>query len=90
MTQVKTNRDWHRSRLERQVSEIARYDAEREPARIPWPVLHEAREKYIAWEASCACCLRLSYENRLTFLPLYHLPGKSRVRNASMRLVHES
>jgi hypothetical protein len=51
MTQVNTKREWHMSRLERQVSEIARYDAEREAERIPWPVLREAREKYIAWEA---------------------------------------
>ncbi len=51
MTQANTEGDWHPSRLERQVSEIARSDAEREAARIPWPVLHEACEKYIAWEA---------------------------------------
>lgn len=34
MTQVETKQAWRPSRLERQVSEIAHYDAEREAARI--------------------------------------------------------
>ncbi len=62
MTQVKIKRAWHPSRLERQASEIARYDAEREAARIPSPILQEAREKYIAWEAlpvGAACAYRM-------------------------------
>lgn len=51
MIKVKSERELHPSRLERQVSAIPRYDAEREAPRIPWPILQEAREKYIAWEA---------------------------------------
>lgn len=47
----RTKQDWRPSRLERQVSQIARYDAEREAARIPWRRLRVAREKYIEWDA---------------------------------------
>lgn len=47
----KTEQDWRPSQLERQVAEMARYDAEREAARIPWQRLYAAREKYIEWDA---------------------------------------
>jgi len=48
--QVNTKRTWRPSRLEVQVSEMARRTAERQAARIPWPRLYEAREEYVAWE----------------------------------------
>jgi hypothetical protein len=51
IAQTKTKQTWHPSRLEREASEKARYDAEREAARIPWQLLYLAREKYIEWEA---------------------------------------
>lgn len=51
MVQAKTKRLWRPSELERQVGQAARLTAEREAARIPWPQLQEAREKYVAWEA---------------------------------------
>ncbi len=51
MAQVKTKRTWRPSRLERQVSAMARHDAEREAARIPWQRLYVARKKYVEWDA---------------------------------------
>lgn len=51
MAQLKNKRIWRPSRLERQVSAMARYDAEREAARIPWRRLYAAGEKYIEWDA---------------------------------------
>ena len=51
MTQVKTKRTWRPGPLERRVREVARRTAEHEAARIPWPRLQGAREKYVEWEA---------------------------------------
>ncbi len=51
MTQVKTKRTWRPGPLERRVGEAACRTAEHEAARIPWPCLQGAREKYIEWEA---------------------------------------
>ena len=51
MAQAKTKPTWRPSALQRRVGEFARLTAEREAARIPWPQLYEAREKYVEWEA---------------------------------------
>jgi hypothetical protein len=51
MTQTTTKRTWRPGRLELQVSEIARQMATEQAGRIPWPILYEARENYIWWEA---------------------------------------
>ena len=51
MTQAKTKRIWRPGPLERRVGEVARRTAEHEAARIPWPCLQGAREKYVEWEA---------------------------------------
>src|SRR5437899_459892 len=51
MVQPKPKRLWQPSELERRVGHAARLTAEREAARIPWQRLHEAREKYVEWEA---------------------------------------
>lgn len=51
MAQVKTMRTWRPSLLQTRVGEVARLTAEREAARIPWPQLHKACEKYVEWEA---------------------------------------
>src|SRR5437667_4719482 len=51
MAQAKTKRSWRPGALQRRVGEVARLSAEREAARIPWPQLYEAREKYVEWEA---------------------------------------
>src|SRR5438876_3579297 len=51
MVRPKPNRLWRPSELERRVGRAARLTAEREAARIPWPQLQEAREKYVWWEA---------------------------------------
>jgi hypothetical protein len=51
MVEAKTKRAWRPSDLERRVGQAARLTAEREAARIPWPQLQDAREKYVAWEA---------------------------------------
>lgn len=48
---MKTTRTWRPSSLQGRVEEVARRTAEQEAARIPWPRLHEAREKYVEWEA---------------------------------------
>ena len=50
MVQPETKRLWRPSKLETQVAGKARQMAERE-ARVPWPQLQEAREKFVAWEA---------------------------------------
>ena len=42
---------WNPGTLEKRVGQTARLTAEREAARIPWPRLQAAREKYMAWEA---------------------------------------
>src|SRR5207245_5545021 len=47
----KPKRLWRPSELERRVGQTARLTAEKEAARIPWPQLHEAREKHVDWEA---------------------------------------
>ena len=51
MAQAKTKPTWRPSTLQRHIGEFARLTAEREAARIPWPQLYEAREKYVEWEA---------------------------------------
>ena len=51
ITQTKTKRTWRPGRLEREVAEIGRCDAEKEAARIPWRRLYAAREKYVEWDA---------------------------------------
>jgi hypothetical protein len=51
VVQPKTKRFWCPSELERRVGHAARLTAEQEVARIPWPRLQEAREKYVRWEA---------------------------------------
>ena len=47
----KPHKLWRPSELERRVGQTARLTAEKEAARIPWPQLDEAREKYVDWEA---------------------------------------
>jgi hypothetical protein len=51
MVQAKTKRLWRPSELEQRVGQAARFTADKEAARIPWPQLHKARENYVAWEA---------------------------------------
>jgi hypothetical protein len=51
MLQVKTKRTWRPGLIERRVGEAALRTAEHEAARIPWPRLQQARQKYVAWEA---------------------------------------
>jgi hypothetical protein len=51
VVQPKPKRLWRPSELERRVGQAARQTAEEEAARIPWLRLHEAREKYVEWEA---------------------------------------
>src|SRR6516162_700326 len=51
MVQPKTKRLWRPTKLETRVAGKARQMAEREAARVPWPQLQEAREKFVAWEA---------------------------------------
>jgi len=51
VVQPKLKPIWHPSELERRVRQTARLIAVREAARIPWPRLQEAREKYVGWEA---------------------------------------
>lgn len=51
MGQVKTIRKWRPSLLQGRVGEVAQRTAEQEAARISWPQLQEAREKYVEWEA---------------------------------------
>ncbi len=51
MVQAKPKRLWCPSELERRVGQAARLTAEIEAARIRWPQLQEAREKFVAWEA---------------------------------------
>ena len=51
MAQPEIKRLWRPSKLETQVAGNARQMAEREAARVPWPQLQEAREKFVAWEA---------------------------------------
>lgn len=48
---MKTIRKWRPSLLQGRVGEVARRTAEQEAARISWPQLQEAREKYVKWEA---------------------------------------
>ena len=48
---MKTTRTWRPSSLLVRVGEAARRTAEQEAARIPWPQLHVAREKYVECEA---------------------------------------
>ncbi len=52
MVQPKPKRPWQPSEIERRVGQAARWTAEKEAARIPWPRLYEARQKYVEWEAS--------------------------------------
>ena len=51
MVQPKPKRLWRPIKLETRVASMARQMAEREAARVPWPQLQEAREKFVAWEA---------------------------------------
>src|SRR5439155_16031191 len=51
MVRLTPKRLWRPSELERRVGQAARLTAEKEAARIPWPRLHEARQKYVDWEA---------------------------------------
>src|SRR6516165_3506213 len=50
MVPPETKRLWRPSRLATRVAGKARQMAEREAARVPWPQLQEAREKFVAWE----------------------------------------
>ncbi len=51
MSHLITIRNWHPSRLQRRVGEVARGIADREAARIPWQQLLRARERYVKWQA---------------------------------------
>ena len=48
---AKQRRPWRPGRLQTRVGEFARWLAEKEAARIPWPQLLQARELYVKWQA---------------------------------------
>ncbi|MHB8655660.1 MAG: hypothetical protein ACYDA9_17475 [Terriglobia bacterium] len=50
MKSVKEKRDWHSSKQEVHLQEIARREAARQARRIPWQRLLEARMTFVDWE----------------------------------------
>lgn len=51
LSESKNKRSWKPGLVELRASEIARGQADREAARIPWPRLLKARRDYIRWQA---------------------------------------